>query len=191
MAQARVKEDGVARGQRHQRAVRLIEQAAVHGRRVVDRVEQRPVVRATEDLEAAVFGVGSVERNHYVDSAKLPNAPQCVSEQHALWQALRSSQLGVGFRRQAVVAGCIADFLAPSRRLIVEVDGAYHRSPAQRRSDTPRDRRPPARRLPRRTAPRRARARRPASRHHHHLRRALAPGARRLSSPARQLPQDR
>lgn len=34
------------------------------------------------------------------------------------------SQLGVGFRRQAVVADCIVDFIAPSRRLVVEVDGA-------------------------------------------------------------------
>jgi very-short-patch-repair endonuclease len=61
--------------------------------------------------------------------------------ERALWEALRSSQLGVGFRRQTVVAGCIVDFLAPSRRLIVEVDGAYHRSPAQRRADARRDRR--------------------------------------------------
>ena len=61
--------------------------------------------------------------------------------ERALWQALRSSQLGVGFRRQAVVAGCIVDFVAPARRLIVEVDGGYHRAPAQRRSDTRRDRR--------------------------------------------------
>ena len=66
---------------------------------------------------------------------------QPPASEHALWQALRSSQLGVGFRRQALVAGCIVDFLAPSRRLIVEVDGGYHRSPAQRRADARRDRR--------------------------------------------------
>ena len=64
-----------------------------------------------------------------------------TASERALWQALRSSQLGVGFRRQAVVAGCIVDFLAPSRRLIVEVDGGYHRTPVQRRSDARRDRR--------------------------------------------------
>lgn len=64
-----------------------------------------------------------------------------TASERALWDALRSSQLDVGFRRQAVVAGCIVDFLAPSRRLVVEVDGAYHRSPAQRRADTRRDRR--------------------------------------------------
>jgi very-short-patch-repair endonuclease len=63
-----------------------------------------------------------------------------TASERALWEALRGSQLGVGFRRQAVVAGCIVDFLAPSRRLVVEVDGGYHRSPAQRRSDARRDR---------------------------------------------------
>ena len=64
-----------------------------------------------------------------------------TASERVLWEALRSSQLGVGFRRQLVVAGCIVDFLAPSRRLVVEVDGGYHRSPAQRRADERRDRR--------------------------------------------------
>jgi very-short-patch-repair endonuclease len=44
-----------------------------------------------------------------------------------LWQAIRARKLGVVFRRQVVVAGrFIADFLAPSARLIVEVDGRQH-----------------------------------------------------------------
>ena len=43
-----------------------------------------------------------------------------------LWCALRSSQLGVAFRRQVPLLGFIADFYAPSVRLVVEVDGGYH-----------------------------------------------------------------
>lgn len=39
------------------------------------------------------------------------------------------------------MAGCIMDFLAPSRKLVVEVDGGYHRSAAQRRADARKDRR--------------------------------------------------
>ena len=55
-----------------------------------------------------------------------------------LWRALRSSQLGVAFRRQVPLLGFIADFYAPSARLIVEVDGGYH---ARRTTaDTRRDR---------------------------------------------------
>ena len=43
-----------------------------------------------------------------------------------LWRALGSSQLGIAFWRQVPLLGFIADFYAPSARLIVEVDGTYH-----------------------------------------------------------------
>lgn len=60
------------------------------------------------------------------------------SESH-LWEAIRSKRLGVVFRRQVVVAGkYIADFLAPSVKVIVEVDGGYHAS--RRAADARRDR---------------------------------------------------
>ncbi|HYP97388.1 MAG TPA: DUF559 domain-containing protein [Polyangiaceae bacterium] len=54
-----------------------------------------------------------------------------------LWRALRASQLGVAFRRQVPLLGFIADFYAPSLRLIVEVDGGYHarRASADARRD--------------------------------------------------------
>ena len=35
-------------------------------------------------------------------------------------------RLGVAFRRQVVIGRYIVDFLAPSVRLVVEVDGAQH-----------------------------------------------------------------
>ena len=44
----------------------------------------------------------------------------------ALWCRLRGKQLGVSFRRQVPVDHYIADFLAPSVKLVVEVDGAGH-----------------------------------------------------------------
>jgi very-short-patch-repair endonuclease len=52
----------------------------------------------------------------------------CPTESEArLWSALKARQLGVSFRRQVPVAGLfIADFVAPSIKLIVEVDGAIH-----------------------------------------------------------------
>lgn len=64
-----------------------------------------------------------------------------TASERALWAALSGAKLGVGFRRQAVVAGCIVDFVAPSRKLAVEVDGGYHRTAARRRADARRDRR--------------------------------------------------
>src|SRR6188768_4258876 len=43
-----------------------------------------------------------------------------------LWRALRSSQLGVAFRRQVPLLGFIADFYAQRARLVFEIDGGYH-----------------------------------------------------------------
>jgi very-short-patch-repair endonuclease len=46
----------------------------------------------------------------------------------ALWAAIGHKQLGVAFRRQMVIGNrYIADFVAPAAKLIVEVDGRYHR----------------------------------------------------------------
>ncbi len=55
-----------------------------------------------------------------------------------LWACLAGSQLGVAFRRQVVVGERIVDFLAPARRLVVEVDGGYHQT--RMRADARRDR---------------------------------------------------
>ncbi|HSQ68182.1 MAG TPA: DUF559 domain-containing protein, partial [Polyangiaceae bacterium] len=53
-----------------------------------------------------------------------------------LWGQLRGRNLdGVRFRRQAVLGGCIVDFSAPCERLVVEVDGAVHRTPEARAHD--------------------------------------------------------
>jgi very-short-patch-repair endonuclease len=49
-----------------------------------------------------------------------------TTSEAALWSKLRANQLGVAFRRQFPVGRYIADFAAPSVRLIVEVDGGYH-----------------------------------------------------------------
>lgn len=44
-----------------------------------------------------------------------------------LWSRLRGKRLGVQFRRQVIVGEHIVDFLAPSARLVMEVDGeGYH-----------------------------------------------------------------
>jgi len=57
-----------------------------------------------------------------------------------LWEALKGSQLGVGFRRQAVIGRFIVDFVAPSAKLVVEVDGGYHAGAAAQRADARKDR---------------------------------------------------
>lgn len=50
-----------------------------------------------------------------------------TASEEALWQALRGGALGVAFKRQVPLGDrYIADFYAPSVRLVVEVDGGVH-----------------------------------------------------------------
>ncbi len=50
-----------------------------------------------------------------------------TNAERRLWQGLRREQVaGFRFRRQAVLAGFIADFACFDARLVVEVDGATH-----------------------------------------------------------------
>ena len=55
-----------------------------------------------------------------------------------LWRQLSGSKLGVAFRRQVPVDRYIVDFLAPARKLVVEVDGGVHS--VRRTRDARRDR---------------------------------------------------
>jgi very-short-patch-repair endonuclease len=71
-------------------------------------------------------------------AAGMRNAPTATEAQ--LWQRLSGSRLGVGFRRQFVVGDFIADFAAPSARLVVEVDGGYHAWPGFAARDARRER---------------------------------------------------
>ena len=55
-----------------------------------------------------------------------------------LWRAISGRKLGVQFRRQVVIGEFIVDFLAPSARLAIEVDGPYHTQ--RKAADARRDR---------------------------------------------------
>ncbi len=43
-----------------------------------------------------------------------------------MWHFLRGNQLGVKFNRQHVIGIYIVDFVCLDKKLVVEVDGAYH-----------------------------------------------------------------
>lgn len=43
-----------------------------------------------------------------------------------LWEALSGCQLGVKFRRQAIVSGFLPDFWCGAFKIVVEVDGPIH-----------------------------------------------------------------
>ena len=64
---------------------------------------------------------------------------QPTTSERLLWAELSGGKLGVWFRRQVVVGTSIVDFLAPARKLVVEVDGGYHADAARQRADARRD----------------------------------------------------
>jgi len=49
-----------------------------------------------------------------------------TENERILWRRVSSKQLGVAFRRQMPIGKYIADFVAPSAMLIVEVDDRSH-----------------------------------------------------------------
>jgi very-short-patch-repair endonuclease len=63
---------------------------------------------------------------------------QPTASEARLWESLRGAKLGVTFRRQVRLGEYIADFVAHSVRLVVEVDGTAHAG--RERSDARRDR---------------------------------------------------
>ena len=52
-----------------------------------------------------------------------------------IWPLLRK----IGFKSQVPVGRYIADFASPCRKVIVEIDGQYHRDPAAAARDAKRD----------------------------------------------------
>lgn len=62
-----------------------------------------------------------------------------TNSERLLWAELSGGKLGVWFRRQVVVGASIVDFMAPARKLVVEVDGGYHGDVRRQRADARRD----------------------------------------------------
>jgi len=54
-----------------------------------------------------------------------------------LWDRLKGSAFGTRFYSQHMLHGYIVDFWAPARKLVIEVDGARHRS--RKEQDSQRD----------------------------------------------------
>ena len=63
-----------------------------------------------------------------------------TSAEHKLWMALRNRQLGgLRFARQVPIGPYFADFCCRELKLIVEIDGATHDSPAEVSGDAERE----------------------------------------------------
>jgi very-short-patch-repair endonuclease len=75
-------------------------------------------------------------RRNELEQYAARNRAQLTESEAKLWEALRAGRLGIRFRRQVVLLDrYIVDFYAPSLRLLVEVDGGYHRLRTSRMHD--------------------------------------------------------
>ena len=69
---------------------------------------------------------------------EMRNSP--TEAESVLWQYLSNNQRkGVRFKRQHPIKYFIADFYCHSKKLIIEIDGGYHRIPEQYEYDRNRD----------------------------------------------------
>jgi len=55
------------------------------------------------------------------------NRKNLTEAENILWQHLRNNQIGYKIRRQHAIDGYIADFVCIPKRLVVEIDGGYHK----------------------------------------------------------------
>lgn len=53
-----------------------------------------------------------------------------------LWEHLRDNGIGQPFKRQHIIGDYIADFACLPRRLVIELDGGYHRQNRQQEADS-------------------------------------------------------
>lgn len=72
--------------------------------------------------------------NEHIDFARHLRQDATDAEA-ALWQCLRSRQLGVKFRRQHPIGHYTVDFACEEARLIVELDGGQHNDAAHQTYD--------------------------------------------------------
>jgi very-short-patch-repair endonuclease len=84
-----------------------------------------------------LFGPRSAHDRRLLEERAVALRESLTPSEVTLWGALRGRQLGVTFRRQVLVGRYIVDFVAPARRLVVEIDGSFHAG--RQRADARRD----------------------------------------------------
>jgi very-short-patch-repair endonuclease len=89
------------------------------------------VLMRNQSRQQLKFQALLAERAHFVRH-------HSTETEQALWHQLAGSALGVAFRRQVPIDRYIVDFLAPSKKLVVEADGGVHS--VRRTRDARRDR---------------------------------------------------
>ncbi|MBS1743051.1 MAG: leucine--tRNA ligase [Bacteroidetes bacterium] len=117
---------------------------------VKGRLKEQEFVDLTPDPSPKERGTMQPDRYGYMNSSveewkntirfAKENRKDPTLEEDIIWQRLRNRQVeGCKFRRQHPVAGYIPDFICLEKKLIVEVDGAYHNAAEQVKFDIARE----------------------------------------------------
>ncbi len=77
------------------------------------------------------FQTASSDRYGLLKSFARENRNNQTNAEKCLWQQLRGEALGVKFNRQHIIYDFIADFVCLEKKLVIEVDGAYHFTDSQ------------------------------------------------------------
>jgi leucyl-tRNA synthetase len=89
-----------------------------------------PLERGTSfDQNSETRGFETSEKKYwkYLKDFSRENRKNQTEEEEKLWQELRNSKLGYKIRRQHAIGVFIADFVCLDKRLVIEVDGGYHK----------------------------------------------------------------
>ena len=88
----------------------------------------------TSDKSAGYMTGNSQNASILLENAKLMRKEPTL-EEAILWSELRGQKLDSKFRRQHLIGNYIVDFVCLDKKLIIEVDGAYHNSNEQKELD--------------------------------------------------------
>ncbi|MEP7163868.1 MAG: DUF559 domain-containing protein [Ferruginibacter sp.] len=99
-----------------------------------------PKERGTEQHSGYGYVTSTAEEwKHTIEFAK-QNRKDPTAEEEMMWQELRNRNIdGYKFRRQHPVEGYIPDFVCLEKKLIIEIDGAYHTEEEQKIFDSARE----------------------------------------------------
>ena len=81
------------------------------------------------------YETASIDRYDLLKEYAKENRQHMTAAEKTLWSLLRRTFYGFKFRRQHPINDFIADFICLEKRLIIEVDGAYHCEPQQQEDD--------------------------------------------------------
>lgn len=84
------------------------------------------MAKASKYQAPAFFKTASPDRYSLLKKFAKENREHPTEAERSLWQMINGGNLGVRFRRQHIINDYIADFVCLEKKLIIEVDGAYH-----------------------------------------------------------------